>query len=90
MLRDKLICDVFLLSAVGVAGEMNLLLAIIIPSLLYFLVSFLTGKFYGINHTVRHFILTAIKNDTERKFCYQQLPVTLKLIYTILQVQLLI
>ncbi|XP_068874244.1 protein unc-79 homolog isoform X6 [Aphelocoma coerulescens] len=27
----------------------------------------------------------AIKNDTERKFCYQQLPVTLKLIYTILQ-----
>ncbi|NXW44069.1 UNC79 protein, partial [Nyctiprogne leucopyga] len=26
-----------------------------------------------------------IKNDTERKFCYQQLPVTLKLIYTILQ-----
>ncbi|XP_044292351.1 protein unc-79 homolog isoform X2 [Varanus komodoensis] len=28
---------------------------------------------------------TAIKNDTERKFCYQQLPVTLKLIYTILQ-----
>lgn len=30
---------------------------------------------------------TAIKNDTERKFCYQQLPVTLKLIYTILQVK---
>lgn len=29
-----------------------------------------------------------IKNDTERKFCYQQLPVTLKLIYTILQVKL--
>uniref|UniRef100_A0A8C3LVD9 Unc-79 homolog, NALCN channel complex subunit n=1 Tax=Chrysolophus pictus TaxID=9089 RepID=A0A8C3LVD9_CHRPC len=28
---------------------------------------------------------TAVKNDTERKFCYQQLPVTLKLIYTILQ-----
>uniref|UniRef100_A0A8D2QTN8 Unc-79 homolog, NALCN channel complex subunit n=1 Tax=Zosterops lateralis melanops TaxID=1220523 RepID=A0A8D2QTN8_ZOSLA len=28
---------------------------------------------------------SAIKNDTERKFCYQQLPVTLKLIYTILQ-----
>lgn len=28
---------------------------------------------------------TVIKNDTERKFCYQQLPVTLKLIYTILQ-----
>nr|XP_033809162.1 protein unc-79 homolog [Geotrypetes seraphini] len=28
---------------------------------------------------------TTIKNDTERKFCYQQLPVTLKLIYTILQ-----
>ncbi|XP_044128552.1 protein unc-79 homolog isoform X2 [Bufo gargarizans] len=28
---------------------------------------------------------TAIKNDTEPKFCYQQLPVTLKLIYTILQ-----
>ncbi|KAJ7401688.1 Protein unc-79 like protein [Pitangus sulphuratus] len=27
----------------------------------------------------------AVKNDTERKFCYQQLPVTLKLIYTILQ-----
>uniref|UniRef100_A0A452I997 Uncharacterized protein n=1 Tax=Gopherus agassizii TaxID=38772 RepID=A0A452I997_9SAUR len=27
----------------------------------------------------------SIKNDTERKFCYQQLPVTLKLIYTILQ-----
>ncbi|KFQ40965.1 Protein unc-79, partial [Mesitornis unicolor] len=27
----------------------------------------------------------AIKNDTERKFCYQQLPVTLRLIYTILQ-----
>ncbi|XP_029453714.1 protein unc-79 homolog [Rhinatrema bivittatum] len=27
----------------------------------------------------------AIKNDTERKFCYQQLPVTLKLIYTVLQ-----
>ncbi|KAM4690013.1 protein unc-79 homolog isoform 2-T2 [Rhinophrynus dorsalis] len=26
-----------------------------------------------------------IKNDTDRKFCYQQLPVTLKLIYTILQ-----
>ncbi|XP_039073208.1 protein unc-79 homolog isoform X1 [Hyaena hyaena] len=28
---------------------------------------------------------TAIKNDTERKFCYQQLPVTLRLIYTIFQ-----
>ncbi|XP_066463616.1 protein unc-79 homolog [Eleutherodactylus coqui] len=28
---------------------------------------------------------TAVKNDTEQKFCYQQLPVTLKLIYTILQ-----
>ncbi|XP_018085936.2 protein unc-79 homolog isoform X1 [Xenopus laevis] len=28
---------------------------------------------------------TAVKNDTDRKFCYQQLPVTLKLIYTILQ-----
>ncbi|MEE6494417.1 hypothetical protein FKM82_017128 [Ascaphus truei] len=28
---------------------------------------------------------TTIKNDTDRKFCYQQLPVTLKLIYTILQ-----
>uniref|UniRef100_A0A8C5MYU6 Unc-79 homolog, NALCN channel complex subunit n=1 Tax=Leptobrachium leishanense TaxID=445787 RepID=A0A8C5MYU6_9ANUR len=28
---------------------------------------------------------TTIKNDVERKFCYQQLPVTLKLIYTILQ-----
>ncbi|XP_058596131.1 protein unc-79 homolog isoform X16 [Neofelis nebulosa] len=27
----------------------------------------------------------AIKNDTERKFCYQQLPVTLRLIYTIFQ-----
>uniref|UniRef100_H3BIL2 Unc-79 homolog, NALCN channel complex subunit n=1 Tax=Latimeria chalumnae TaxID=7897 RepID=H3BIL2_LATCH len=27
----------------------------------------------------------AIKNDAERKFCYQKLPVTLKLIYTILQ-----
>ncbi|CAH2327668.1 Hypothetical predicted protein [Pelobates cultripes] len=27
----------------------------------------------------------AIKNDTDRKFNYQQLPVTLKLIYTILQ-----
>uniref|UniRef100_A0A8C3H9V0 Unc-79 homolog, NALCN channel complex subunit n=1 Tax=Chrysemys picta bellii TaxID=8478 RepID=A0A8C3H9V0_CHRPI len=27
----------------------------------------------------------SIKNDTERKFCYQQLPVTLKLIYTVLQ-----
>ncbi|XP_010139212.1 PREDICTED: protein unc-79 homolog, partial [Buceros rhinoceros silvestris] len=27
----------------------------------------------------------AVKNDTERKFCYQQLPVTLRLIYTILQ-----
>ncbi|KAM6069729.1 protein unc-79 homolog isoform 11-T13 [Theristicus caerulescens] len=27
----------------------------------------------------------AIKNDPERRFCYQQLPVTLKLIYTILQ-----
>ncbi|XP_056666470.1 protein unc-79 homolog isoform X20 [Monodelphis domestica] len=26
-----------------------------------------------------------IKNDTERKFCYQQLPVTLRLIYTIFQ-----
>ncbi|KAG8449094.1 hypothetical protein GDO86_015955 [Hymenochirus boettgeri] len=26
-----------------------------------------------------------IKNDTDQKFCYQQLPVTLKLIYTILQ-----
>uniref|UniRef100_F6YC62 Unc-79 homolog, NALCN channel complex subunit n=1 Tax=Xenopus tropicalis TaxID=8364 RepID=F6YC62_XENTR len=28
---------------------------------------------------------TTVKNDTDRKFCYQQLPVTLKLIYTILQ-----
>uniref|UniRef100_A0A671E7C6 Unc-79 homolog, NALCN channel complex subunit n=1 Tax=Rhinolophus ferrumequinum TaxID=59479 RepID=A0A671E7C6_RHIFE len=28
---------------------------------------------------------TAVKNDTERKFCYQQLPVTLRLIYTIFQ-----
>ncbi|XP_075470590.1 protein unc-79 homolog isoform X5 [Ascaphus truei] len=28
---------------------------------------------------------TTIKNDTDRKFCYQQLPVTLKLIYTLLQ-----
>nr|XP_019601168.1 PREDICTED: protein unc-79 homolog isoform X10 [Rhinolophus sinicus] len=27
----------------------------------------------------------AVKNDTERKFCYQQLPVTLRLIYTIFQ-----
>nr|XP_045011054.1 protein unc-79 homolog isoform X4 [Jaculus jaculus] len=27
----------------------------------------------------------AIKNDTERKFCYQQLPITLRLIYTIFQ-----
>ncbi|XP_061251140.1 protein unc-79 homolog isoform X5 [Bos javanicus] len=27
----------------------------------------------------------AIKNDTERKFCHQQLPVTLRLIYTIFQ-----
>ncbi|KAM6201044.1 protein unc-79 homolog isoform 5-T5 [Rhynchocyon petersi] len=27
----------------------------------------------------------ATKNDTERKFCYQQLPVTLRLIYTIFQ-----
>ncbi|XP_043930510.1 protein unc-79 homolog [Protopterus annectens] len=26
-----------------------------------------------------------MKNDADRKFCYQQLPVTLKLIYTILQ-----
>uniref|UniRef100_A0A8C6N5I9 Unc-79 homolog n=1 Tax=Mus spicilegus TaxID=10103 RepID=A0A8C6N5I9_MUSSI len=36
------------------------------------------------NHTVpsEH---AAIKNDTERKFCYQQLPVTLRLIYTIFQ-----
>ncbi|XP_053330696.1 protein unc-79 homolog isoform X1 [Spea bombifrons] len=28
---------------------------------------------------------TTIKNDTDQKFCHQQLPVTLKLIYTILQ-----
>ncbi|XP_008819923.1 protein unc-79 homolog isoform X10 [Nannospalax galili] len=36
------------------------------------------------NHTVpsEH---AAIKNDTERKFCYQQLPVTLRLIHTIFQ-----
>ncbi|KAB1277802.1 Protein unc-79-like protein [Camelus dromedarius] len=36
------------------------------------------------NHTepMEH---AAIKNDTERKFCYQQLPVTLRLIYTIFQ-----
>lgn len=36
------------------------------------------------NHTepMEH---AAVKNDTERKFCYQQLPVTLRLIYTIFQ-----
>ncbi|KAM4664558.1 LOW QUALITY PROTEIN: protein unc-79 homolog [Discoglossus pictus] len=28
---------------------------------------------------------SSIKNNTDRKFCYHQLPVTLKLIYTILQ-----
>ncbi|XP_048710149.1 protein unc-79 homolog isoform X7 [Caretta caretta] len=37
------------------------------------------------NHTETTENATSIKNDTERKFCYQQLPVTLKLIYTILQ-----
>uniref|UniRef100_A0A8D2IQI4 Unc-79 homolog, NALCN channel complex subunit n=1 Tax=Varanus komodoensis TaxID=61221 RepID=A0A8D2IQI4_VARKO len=37
------------------------------------------------NHTEATENTAAIKNDTERKFCYQQLPVTLKLIYTILQ-----
>ncbi|XP_014434364.2 protein unc-79 homolog isoform X8 [Pelodiscus sinensis] len=37
------------------------------------------------NHTETTENAAAIKNDTERKFCYQQLPVTLKLIYTILQ-----
>uniref|UniRef100_A0A803SXG5 Unc-79 homolog, NALCN channel complex subunit n=1 Tax=Anolis carolinensis TaxID=28377 RepID=A0A803SXG5_ANOCA len=37
------------------------------------------------NHTETTENTAAIKNDTERKFCYQQLPVTLKLIYTILQ-----
>ncbi|KAJ6661828.1 hypothetical protein lerEdw1_012999 [Lerista edwardsae] len=37
------------------------------------------------NHTETTDNTAAIKNDTERKFCYQQLPVTLKLIYTILQ-----
>ncbi|XP_043842699.1 protein unc-79 homolog isoform X10 [Dromiciops gliroides] len=36
------------------------------------------------NHT-EHPENIAIKNDTERKFCYQQLPVTLRLIYTIFQ-----
>ncbi|XP_034274265.1 protein unc-79 homolog isoform X1 [Pantherophis guttatus] len=37
------------------------------------------------NHTETTENTAPIKNDTERKFCYQQLPVTLKLIYTILQ-----
>ncbi|XP_053101822.1 protein unc-79 homolog isoform X5 [Hemicordylus capensis] len=37
------------------------------------------------NHTGTTENTAVIKNDTERKFCYQQLPVTLKLIYTILQ-----
>ncbi|XP_074854853.1 protein unc-79 homolog isoform X3 [Carettochelys insculpta] len=37
------------------------------------------------NHTETTENAASIKNDTERKFCYQQLPVTLKLIYTILQ-----
>uniref|UniRef100_A0A670Y9A7 Unc-79 homolog, NALCN channel complex subunit n=1 Tax=Pseudonaja textilis TaxID=8673 RepID=A0A670Y9A7_PSETE len=37
------------------------------------------------NHTEATENTAPIKNDTERKFCYQQLPVTLKLIYTILQ-----
>uniref|UniRef100_A0A8C8RZQ8 Unc-79 homolog, NALCN channel complex subunit n=1 Tax=Pelusios castaneus TaxID=367368 RepID=A0A8C8RZQ8_9SAUR len=37
------------------------------------------------NHTETAENAASIKNDTERKFCYQQLPVTLKLIYTILQ-----
>uniref|UniRef100_A0A8C3XNV8 Unc-79 homolog, NALCN channel complex subunit n=1 Tax=Chelydra serpentina TaxID=8475 RepID=A0A8C3XNV8_CHESE len=37
------------------------------------------------NHSETTENAASIKNDTERKFCYQQLPVTLKLIYTILQ-----
>uniref|UniRef100_A0A8C7CYY4 Unc-79 homolog, NALCN channel complex subunit n=1 Tax=Oncorhynchus kisutch TaxID=8019 RepID=A0A8C7CYY4_ONCKI len=33
----------------------------------------------------KHFSLTAMKNNADKKFSYQQLPVSLKLIYTILQ-----
>lgn len=35
-----------------------------------------------------HFLL-AMKNSSDKKFSYQQLPVSLKLIYTILQVLVL-
>uniref|UniRef100_A0A8C7R498 Unc-79 homolog, NALCN channel complex subunit n=1 Tax=Oncorhynchus mykiss TaxID=8022 RepID=A0A8C7R498_ONCMY len=37
------------------------------------------------NPTIQNFSLTAMKNNADKKFSYQQLPVSLKLIYTILQ-----
>lgn len=39
------------------------------------------------NHFLKRlFFLLAMKNNSDKKFSYQELPVSLKLIYTILQV----